>query len=271
MNRKQKQKRKPMKIFAYANQKGGVGKTTNARNFAFYAAERGYRVLCVDMDPQKNFSKTFRQHRERLIGDAGGDAESLTASGLFDGGAITLSPLDCGAGMALVTADRELVDVVTRPIEDLHGPRAALDKFREDYDVCVIDTPPTLGNPLYAALIAADYVVCPCTMDQDAIDGLGDLFEDIARVQQLGWNSDLVTLGLLANRVNNRRAFDQHALAQLRNELGDLVFDNVLYDRAATQYAKDRPVWRVQSGESQIFAAREMKAVCAEIIKKAAI
>jgi hypothetical protein len=116
--------------------------------------------------------------------------------------------------------------------------------------VCIIDTAPTLGNPLYAALIAADFVVCPCTMDQDAIDGLGDLFEDIARVQQLEWNADLVTLGLLANRVNTRRAFDRNALEQLRDELGEVVMEGVLYDRAATQYAKDRPVWRVQSGES---------------------
>lgn len=137
--------------------------------------------------------------------------------------------------------------------------------------MCIIDTAPTLGNPLYAALIAADFVVCPCTMDQDAIDGLGDLFEDIARVQQLEWNADLVTLGLLANRVNTRRAFDRNALEQLRDELGEVVMDGVLYDRAATQYAKDRPVWRVQSGESQILAAREMKAVCSQIFTKAAL
>ncbi|WP_230946681.1 ParA family protein [Burkholderia cepacia] len=268
---KQKQKRNLMKVFAFANQKGGVGKTTSARNVAFYAAEEGYRVLCIDFDSQKNFSKTFRQRRERLIGDMGEDIPSLTASGLFEGGNITLSPLDCGDGVWLVAADRELIDVVTRPIDDLHEPRAALDKLRADYDVCIIDTPPTLGNPLYAALIASDFVVCPCTMDQDAIDGLGDLFEDIARVQQLGWNADLVTLGLLANRVNKRRAFDRNALDQLREELGDIVLENVLVDRAATQYAKDRPVWRVQSGESQILAAREMKAVCAEIFRKAAI
>ena len=76
-------------------------------------------------------------------------------------------------------------------------------------------------------------------MDQDAIDGLNDLFEDVARVQQLAWNPDLVMLGMLANRVNIRRAFDRNALAQLRNELGEAMLDAVLYDRAATQCAKD--------------------------------
>lgn len=205
------------------------------------------------------------------MGDQGDELQSLTGSALFDGEAIELQPLPCGESAALVAADRELVDVASRPLEDLHAPRAALAKLAKDFDVCIIDTAPTLGNPLYAALIAADFVVCPCTMDQDAIDGLGDLFEDIARVQQLEWNADLVTLGLLANRVNTRRAFDRNALEQLRDELGEVVMEGVLYDRAATQYAKDRPVWRVQSGESQILAAREMKAVCNQIFDKAAI
>lgn len=260
-----------MKTIAIANQKGGVGKTTVARNLAFFGIERGLRVLCVDLDPQKNFSKTLRALRERTLGDQGDELQSLTGSALFDGDAIELRPLECSENAALVAADRELVDVASRPLEDLHAPRAALAKLAGDFDVCIIDTAPTLGNPLYAALIAADFVVCPCTMDQDAIDGLGDLFEDIARVQQLEWNADLVTLGLLANRVNTRRAFDRNALGQLRDELGAVVMEGVLYDRAATQYAKDRPVWRVQSGESQILAAREMKAVCSQIFDKAAI
>lgn len=260
-----------MKSFVVANQKGGVGKTTLARNLAFYAIERGLRTLCIDFDPQKNFSKTLRAFRAQKLKGASEEGKFLMARDLFDGVAIKLAPLDCGEGVALVAADRELVDVALRPLEDLHAPRAALTQLASNFDVCIIDTAPTLGNPLYAALIAADYVVCPCTMDQDAIDGLGDLFEDIARVQQLDWNPELVLLGLLANRVNTRRAFDRNALDQLRAELGDIVLDGVLYDRAATQYAKDRPVWRVQSGESQILAAREMKAVCGQIFQKATI
>lgn len=260
-----------MKTIAIANQKGGVGKTTVARNLAFFAIERGLRVLCVDLDPQMNFTKTFRALRERNVGDRGDNLHSLTSRALFDDESAALQPLQCGDQAALVAAGRELVDVGSLPLECLHAPRAALAKLARDYDVCIIDTAPTLGNPLYAALIAADFVVCPCTMDQDAIDGLGDLFEDIARVQQLAWNRNLVTLGLLANRVNTRRAFDRNSLGQLRDELGAVVMEGVLYDRAATQYAKDRPVWRAQSGESQILAAREMKAVCSQIFDKAAI
>ncbi len=257
-----------MKTIAIANQKGGVGKTTLARNLVFFALEKKLRVLCVDFDPQKNFSKTFVSMFERENSGVP-DAEHLLASQLFDGEEIALSPMVCGNGISLVAASRELVDVAARPLETMHAPRAALNKLSAAYDLCVIDTAPTLGQPLYAALIAADFVVCPCTMDQDAIDGLGDLFEDIARVQQLEWNRKLTMLGLVANRVNKRRVFDNNALDELRNELGDIVLPAVLYDRAATQYAKDRPVWRIQSGESQKLAAQEMKAICGQILRMA--
>lgn len=265
-----------MKTIAIANQKGGVGKTTLARNLAFFAIERGLRTLCVDLDPQKNFSKTLRAFRDRNgVAEA---EEALTASMLFQGAEITqegdggsLEPLDCGRGAALIAADRELVDVASLPLEALHAPRAALATLAERYDVCIIDTAPTLGNPLYAALIAADYVVCPCTVDQDATDGLADLFEDIARVQQMGWNSELTPLGVLANCVNTRRVFDLEGLKQLRDELGELLLDTVLYERAATKYAKDRAVWQAQRGESHMLAAREMKAVCTRIFEKATI
>jgi len=105
-----------MKTIAIANQKGGVGKTTVARNLAFFAIERGLRVLCVDLDPQKNFSKTLRALRERTVGDQGDELQSLTGSALFDGEAIELQPLPCGESAALVAADRELVDVASRPL-----------------------------------------------------------------------------------------------------------------------------------------------------------
>lgn len=267
-----------MKTIAIANQKGGVGKTTLARNLSFFGLECGLRVLCLDFDPQRNFTRSLRALRERALGDQGYDENALLAQHLFEFPAPDLLPLRCSSHAGLIAATRELSGVLSEKHDDIEEmgrslsiPHLNLERFEADYDLCVIDTAPTLGNPLYAALIAADAVVCPCTMDQDAIEGLADLFNDIASVRDLGWNAELQTLGLLPNRVNKRRAFDNAALTQLRNDLGDLVMDAVLYDRAATQYAKERPVWQVQSGESQILAAREMKKVCDLILTHAGV
>ncbi len=261
-----------MKKIAIANQKGGVGKSTFARNLTFYIMEQGLKALTIDLDPQGNFSKTMRAYRERTMG-LGAEEGFLTAAGLFDHNSTSMEPLPIGNGSALIAASRELVDVGGLPIEALTSPRNIIAELASDFDVCVIDTAPTLGNPLYAALIAADYVVCPCTMDDDAIEGLTELFDDIARVQEIeGWNPDLVPLGVLANIVKKHRSYDLASVEKLREELNELMFDSVVFDRAATHYTKDRPVWQsIKGAESRTVAAKEMKAACAEVCRKAAI
>ena len=259
-----------MKVLAVANQKGGVGKTTTCRSLAFLAAERGLRVLCVDLDPQKNFSKTLLNFRARnaVIGD---EASATLASHLFASDEVKVVPLNCGNGTALLAAERGLVDVGELPLDAIKNPRQALAKISADYDLCIIDTAPTLGKPLYAALIAADYVICPCDIDQDATDGLTDLFDDISRVKHMGWNQDLTILGIVATKVNSRRAADMRGLTALRDALGGLIFKSVLYERAATKVAKNAAVWQGTKGDSHLKAGREMKDFCKEVFKKMGI
>ncbi|WP_230971745.1 ParA family protein [Nitrogeniibacter aestuarii] len=256
-----------MKTLAIANQKGGVGKTTVARNLMFWAVERGLRTLAVDLDPQRNFTKTLLSLRERNLDLEAVPEPQALATHLFASDQDPV-PMDCGQGAALIAATRDLVDVAAMPLEALHEPRAALGRLAEGFDLCILDTAPTLGSPLYAALIAADCVLCPCTVDQDATDGLQDLMSDIARVQQLGWNPSLKLLGVLANNVNRRRAFDMQGLTALKDALPQLMLSNTLFERAATKYAKDHGVWQSLRGESTSRAAVEMKAACKEIMDK---
>jgi len=260
-----------MKTIVVANQKGGVGKTTVARHMAFYAMENGLRTLVVDLDPQQNFSKTFLHLCEHNYGEEAAAAQALVAADLFEKKPPKREPLRCADTLDLVQATPELLDVPSMPIEAMTLPRAALARLGDNYDVCIIDTPPTLGHELYAALIAADGVVCTCTLDQDAIDGLGALFGSISTVKEQRWNTGVSLLGVLPTLVMRRSVTEQKWLDQLREELGDNVFNSQLYSQMATKTAKLEPVWRVKRGESRKAAAVEMKMVCAEVFERAGI
>jgi chromosome partitioning protein len=306
----------------FANQKGGVGKTTLGRNFFFYCVEMGLRVLGVDMESQHNFSDTLLAYRKKTITEliarkeavhktmgafaaklkaegkqseanfaqaqiAGvelqiaslgaelalepGEEKFLSASKLFEESLPALPLLPCGESAALIYADRDLIDVAARALDEMLNPKMALARFAHEFDVCIIDTAPTVGRPLYAALAVADYVICPCTMDQDAINGATNLFEDIERVRMMGWNDEFKERWLVANQVDNRRSYHVQLLGDLKEQLEGCMLESVLTNRAATNVAKDYPVWQEQSGQSQKIAVKEMKSLCEEILHKTGV
>lgn len=254
-----------MKVIAFPNHKGGVGKTTLARHIMFYGLEKNLRVLAVDFETQGNFSKTCMLQRQAHFGETK-LPKAIEASQLFKDKPGAAQPLDCGAGLGLIAADNKLQDGTK--FSQIHNPRNALQAFAKDYDLCVIDTMPTPGNALMGALIAADYLVTPCEMGQDAIDGLAELWDTISRLRELGWNAELDMIGLLPNRIRRDRAQDLSNLEVLRNALGDGVLETVLYERSATQTATDKPVWRTTRGESASIAAKEMRAACSLIFNR---
>lgn len=251
-----------MIAFVLANQKGGVGKTAMARHLIFRAIELKLRTLIVDFDPQKNTTKTVRNMADPAIVEQGG---WLTTAMLFSEGSDAI-PMPVNEYASLIAADDELVDIADHSLESVALPRMILAKFAGDYDVCIIDTPPSRGKLLYAALAAGDQVVAPCTLDEDATDGLAALFDDVARVRDMDWNSSLAVMGIQINKVDKSSAHDRHALAALRESVGDLLLKNIVYDRAATRLAVMRPVWRGARGENKGPAAVEMKAACDAIL-----
>lgn len=257
-----------MKILVLANQKGGVGKTTYGRHLAFAAEERKLKTLVVDFDPQANTTKTLLHLANPEIIEQGA---WLKTSGLFDPKK-KAEPMPVNDYFRLIAADTaNLVDVDDFSLEVMANPRKTLAKFADDYDVCIIDTPPSRGKLLFAALSCADYVISPCTLDEDATDGLAALFEDIERVKLEKWNLDLKVMGIQINKMDKKSAYDRNALAQLREAVGDLVLKDILYDRAATRLAIRRPVWRGNRGENKGVAAIEMKTACNAVFENAGL
>ena len=204
------------KVIAFANQKGGVAKTTTTLNLAAAFVEEGHRVLCVDMDPQGNLTMS-----------QGIDPDSLELS-MFD-------VLVHDVPIKDVVRTRE-VDVACASI-DLAGAEIAMSTkigrerslakalraVRSDYDFICIDTPPSLGLLTINALTAADKVIVPVQCEYLSMRGLIQLQNTLAMIQE-NLNPDVVIAGILPTMVDTRTLHAKEAIEILEENFGDRVF-----------------------------------------------
>lgn len=252
-------------IVAVANRKGGVAKSTTAMHLAHYAAETlGKRVVLAEFDTQRNASSCFPE------------SQFMEASELFDP-----VPDDWTAphwdspGVRVIVADDpiEAVDsfiygvMQGHEVPQLYYPRDWLKRL--DCDLVVIDTPPTAMFRLRAALVAAESVVTPFSMQGFSLDGIATLYQTIESVKAKD-NPALRYLGILPTLVNSRSTVQREALEHLKKAMPGLVFDTPIMNRAPISDAVDnrRPVWVKASGDSARAAAKEMKAACDAILNR---
>lgn len=240
------------KTVVFANQKGGVGKTTIMTHAAHYGRELPAKVLLVDLDPQENASSIF------ATADA---AAGLVASDLFTEGASGAVQM-ISDRIGLIPADMGLVDAARLPVAAAVTFRDQLAKVaaEQGFDLVLIDTPPTLGLGMIAALAAADAVVSPIEPAAFAVAGVRKLVDSIRQVQQ-SINPDLRFLGLLVNRWNTRSKNQREALESLREQLPDLVIPHAIGHHAAIADASEvgEPVWHRPNGAAARKASREMR------------
>lgn len=257
-----------MSVIVVANQKGGVGKTTVARHLAWYGERKGLKVLAVDLDIQGNFSTTWRNVAEANGFDSTGGLES---SQIFDAEASVLRPAKASEHIDFVAADRDILVVERNDVfEMVKIGKAVFRRFNKQYDLVVIDTGPSVSNLLVMALAVADFAVSPCKPDRDAIQGLLGFFSNVVRVRdELALNANLAPLGVLPNQVKRDRAWHRQVLAEMEEAFSEVMLGAVLCERAATDIAKDQPVWTTGSGtSSKSVAAHEMLEVCEHVFNR---
>jgi len=253
-----------MKTLVIANQKGGVGKSTLTVHLAYAAKEAGKRVLLVDMDKQGSLSLSFLAQKDARPG--------LFASKLFDIEPKNEEPEVIDEQISILRADNALLSIDRAENKVIDRPRKALQRFNDDFDICLIDTPPVLGVRLMASLAASDYVVTPVSVGFYELAGVADLMQTIHVVRTQGFNPRLKHMGFIIMKMNNRSKEERAGLENLRNAYDRAILPETLPERAAVRkaIALRKPVWASVSGEGHKRAANEWRNACNSIIGRLA-
>lgn len=209
-------------IYAVANQKGGVGKTTTAVNVAACIAEAGYKTLLIDGDPQANATVGVgiaRTHEPGLYEVLTGEVaagEAVTSCSVQE-----LRVIPAGAGLAGANVELPRLEGFEYRLRD------CLEPLRASYEYIIIDCPPSLGPLTVCALVAADRVIVPVQTEYFALEGLAGLLETLALVQR-ELNPRLTVAGMLLTMHDGRTRLGQDVEREVRAHFPELVFDTVI-------------------------------------------
>ncbi|ODN41538.1 ParA family protein [Piscirickettsia litoralis] len=199
-------------IIAIANQKGGVGKTTTTNNLGKYLANKGFKVLLIDLDPQGNLSYTFTG---KAIAD-----EALILD-IYDGKKIP--PLNVINNLDLYCANSELTTISERGDNGYFQLKEGIEGIISEYDIVLIDCLPTLSTGLVSALVAATHVLIPAAPNDLSSQGLHDLIGRIQQIQRR-MNANLDLLGLILTAVEDNTKSSKETELLIRNTYKNYVF-----------------------------------------------
>lgn len=251
-----------MKIIAFSNQKGGVGKTSTCINVAAFLAKKGKKTLLIDMDPQGNTTTG--------VGFSKGELKSSVYNVLIEGAA----PADCilkteienlyllPSSIDLAGAEVELVYLKGREKK----LAAALESIKNDYDYVAIDCPPSLGLLTINALAAADSVIIPIQSEYYALEGLSQLMNTVRLVVKV-LNPKLEIEGVVITMYDGRALVSKQIAAEIHKYFGKKTFDTVIPRNIRVSEAPSHGV-PVMEHDPKCSGARAYEALTDELLRR---
>jgi chromosome partitioning protein len=219
---------KTARVIAFANQKGGVAKTTTTLNLGVALVEQGFKVLAVDMDPQGNLTMS-----------QGLNPDEIERS-LFDV-LVHRLPIEEIVHHAEVDVAVSSIDLAGAELalSSMIGRERALEKalvsVKPQYDYILVDTPPSLGLLTINAFVAADGVIVPVQCEYLSLRGLVQLENTLSMVRE-NLNQDVEIIGILATMYDRRTLHSREAIEILRENFGELVYNTRI--RKTVRYAE---------------------------------
>lgn len=243
-----------MSVLCFASEKGGVGKTLLCGNLAAYFAGRKKKVLLVDMDPQSHLSMWF-------LGEMGKRSvwESMK-NGSMETGEISSS-------LHILPNNREMVaaslEMASRPNE-MFVPKRAVRKLKNQYDLILIDTPPTFGQILVSSLIASDWVFFPVRTEFFSLNGLQQIFKTVEEIQE-DMNPNLKIGGIIINGLDRRLSLCKNVEKELRDHFGKKVLKSTV--RQTVRLTECTSEGSIFDTDPKGLAAEDFRSLGREILK----